>query len=318
MKGKINLQSADSIEITTIMDNSLDVFMAGSENVHRYKFKNPTHPFTQPWPIAEHGFSVVVDIKNGGQTRRLLFDTGVSKDGILKNMAAMSIDPTSIEAIVLSHGHTDHAMGIIGFLEQTGRKGLPFVLHPDAYLPRKLVLPTGDELHIPAPNRRELLDKEIELIESEGPSMLFDGTSLVSGEVSRTTEFEKGFPIHWSKRNDKWVPDPIVSDDQCVIVNVRNKGLVIITGCGHAGIINIIRNAIALTGIDKIYFVMGGFHLTGGIFEPIIEPTVQELKKLNPSFIVPGHCTGYKAIHSIAAQLPDAYIQNSVGTKYIL
>jgi 7,8-dihydropterin-6-yl-methyl-4-(beta-D-ribofuranosyl)aminobenzene 5'-phosphate synthase len=318
LKGEINLLSADSVEIISVMDNALDLLMASSENVQRYQALDPSNPFSQQLPIAEHGFSAVIDIKRGNTTRRLLFDTGVSKDGILKNMKAMNIDPASIEAIILSHGHTDHAMGILGFLETSGRKDLPFVVHPDAYLPRKLVLPTGDELNIPAPSRKELLDKEIELIESIGPSMLFDGISIVSGEVSRTTEFETGFPIHWAKRNNEWVPDPIISDDQCVIVNVRDKGLVIITGCGHAGIINIIRNAIALTGVDKVFFVMGGFHLTGALFEPIIEPTVQELKKINPSFIVPGHCTGYKAIHRIAAELPNSFVQNSVGTKFVV
>jgi 7,8-dihydropterin-6-yl-methyl-4-(beta-D-ribofuranosyl)aminobenzene 5'-phosphate synthase len=318
LRAQINLHSADTIAVTTIMDNSLDLFMASSDNIIRYKFTDPLNPFSIDLPIAEHGFSALVDITTGNYTRRLLFDTGVSKDGILKNMKAMEVDPSSIEAIVLSHGHTDHAMGILGLLEKSGRKGLPFVLHPDAYLPRKLIFPTGGELNVPPPSRAELLDKEIELIESVGPSMLFDRTSLVSGEVSRTTEFEQGFPIHWSKRNGEWVPDPVIRDDQCLIVNVRNKGLVIITGCGHAGIVNIIRNAIALTGVDKIYFVMGGFHLTGGIFEPIIDPTIQELKRIHPSFIVPGHCTGYKAIHRIAAEMPESFIQNSVGTKFVI
>jgi 7,8-dihydropterin-6-yl-methyl-4-(beta-D-ribofuranosyl)aminobenzene 5'-phosphate synthase len=300
------------------MDNSLDLFMSGSESVQRYKFNDPTNPFDNDLPIAEHGFSVLIDITSGSMTRRLLFDTGVSKDGILKNMKSMNIVPSTIDAIVLSHGHTDHAMGLIGLLDKTGRKGLPFVIHPDAYLPRKLILPTGVELHIPEPKRKNLLDKEVELIESIGPSMLFDGISLVSGEVSRTTEFEKGFPIHYSKRNGEWVPDPIISDDQCVIINVRNKGLVVVTGCGHAGIINIIRNAVSLSGVDKIFLVMGGFHLTGALFEPIIEPTIRELKDINPSFIVPGHCTGYKAQHRIAVELPNAYVQNSVGTKFVI
>jgi 7,8-dihydropterin-6-yl-methyl-4-(beta-D-ribofuranosyl)aminobenzene 5'-phosphate synthase len=300
------------------MDNSIDLFMSGNEFVHRYKFNDPTNPFDNNLPIAEHGFSVLIDITAGSMSRRLLFDTGVSKDGILKNMKSMNIEPSTIDAIVLSHGHTDHAMGILGLLEESRRKGLPFVIHPDAYIPRKLILPTGVELHIPEPKRKDLLDKEVELIESIGPSMLFDGVSLVSGEVSRTTEFEKGFPIHYAMRNGEWVPDPIISDDQCVIINTRNKGLVVVTGCGHAGIINILRNAKALSGVDRIFFVMGGFHLTGSLFEPIIEPTIKELKTINPSFVVPGHCTGYKAQHKIAVELPNAYVQNSVGTKFYI
>ena len=316
MNGEINLKSADSVEITTIMDNSLDILMTNTENVIRFQIGPEL--FEKTLPIAEHGFSVLVDIKFGNLSRRLLFDTGVSKEGILKNMEVMGIDPGTIDAIVLSHGHTDHAMGILGFLEISGRKGLPLIIHPDAYLPRKIILPTGLEINIPPPKRDELMDMEIELIESAGPSMLFDEISLVSGEVSRTTEFEKGFPIHYSKRNGVWVSDPVISDDQCLIVNVRNKGLVIITGCGHAGIINIIRNARKITGVEKVFFVMGGFHLSGAIFEKIIDPTIFELTKIDPRFIVPGHCTGYVAQHKIAHKLPKAFIQNSVGTKFVI
>src|SRR5258708_10430966 len=85
--------------------------------------------------------------------------------------------------------------------------------------------------------------ENIEVIEEVGPSMLVDGMVLVSGEVHRTTDFEKGFPIHQAKRNSHWEPDPLIHDDQCAIINVRGKGLVICTGCGHSGIINIIRHA---------------------------------------------------------------------------
>ncbi len=103
-----------------------------------------------------------------------------------------------------------------------------------------------------------------------------------------------------------------------MIVNVRNKGLVILTGCGHAGIINTVKNAQRITGIDKILAVIGGFHLSGALFEPLIDPTIEELKKLDPAIIVPAHCTGWKATHQIAEGLSDAYIQNSVGSTFRL
>lgn len=107
--------------------------------------------------------------------------------------------------------------------------------------------------------------ENIEVIEEVGPSMLVDDMLLVSGEVARTTPFEKGFPIHYAKRGDAWEPDPLIMDDQCAIINVRGKGLVVVTGCGHAGIINAIRHVQALTGVQAIYAVIGGFHLTGGM-----------------------------------------------------
>jgi 7,8-dihydropterin-6-yl-methyl-4-(beta-D-ribofuranosyl)aminobenzene 5'-phosphate synthase len=115
-----------------------------------------------------------------------------------------------------------------------------------------------------------------------------------------------------------WEPDPLIKDDQCAIVNVRDKGLVIVTGCGHAGIVNIIRNAQAITGIRQVYAVIGGFHLSGRQFEPIIPTTVAALQQLAPRYVVPGHCTGWLATQQIASAMPEAFIANSVGTTFVL
>ena len=148
--------------------------------------------------------------------------------------------------------------------------------------------------------------------------MLVDGMILISGEIARTTNFEKGFPIHFAQRHDSWEPDPLIMDDQCAIINVRDQGLVIITGCGHSGIINTIRNAQAITGIQKIYAVIGGFHLTGALFEPIIPQTIAALEEIKPRYVMPGHCTGWSATHQIARAMPAAFIPNSVGTQLLL
>lgn len=201
-------------------------------------------------------------------------------------------------------------------LDRLGRRHLPLVLHPDAYLERKVVLPNGVEVVVPPPKRADLRRENVELIEEVGPSMLVEGMLLVSGEVARTTEFEQGFATHYSKRDGDWEHDPWVRDDQCAIAHVRDKGLVIVTGCGHAGIINIIRNAQRITGVGRIHAVIGGFHLTGGLFEPIIPATVAALQKINPRYLVAGHCTGFSAISQLARAMPDAFIPNSVGTTY--
>ena len=286
---QIYIKPTDSIEILSLVDNSFDLLMTSNKNVKRYPLLPDT--LIKPLPIAEHGFSVLVDVNFGSSKRRILFDTGVSMNGLIYNLNALNIDLETIDAIVVSHGHTDHVMGLLGILKQMGKKKTPLVIHPDSYLERKLILPNGVEVNLPQPKKKELLDQNIELIESVGPSMLFDDTSLISGEISRTTEFETGLPNHYAKKNGKWVADPIVSDDQCFIANIRNKGLVVITGCGHAGIVNIIKNAQVITGESKIYFIMGGFHLGGPFFEKIISPTIDELEKINPSFVVPSHCT---------------------------
>jgi len=179
-------------------------------------------------------------------------------------------------------------------------------------------LPSGDAIGLPAPKLADYRQEGIEIVEEVGPSMLVDNMVLISGEVERTTEFEKGFPSHQAKRNNQWETDSLVMDDQCVIINVRGKGLVIITGCGHSGIINTIRHAQALTGIQSIYAVIGGFHLTGALLAPMIQPTVAALVKIKPRYLMPGHCTGWSAIHQIAHAMPDAFLPISVGTTFVL
>ena len=113
-------------------------------------------------------------------------------------------------------------------------------------------------------------------------------------------------------------PDPLILDDQALIANVAGCGLVVLTGCGHAGVINICRYAQRLTGVGKLHALIGGFHLTGPLFEPIINDTVSALEQLAPDVMVPAHCTGWKATHAIARRLPGAYIQNSVGSTFRL
>ena len=139
----------------------------------------------------------------------------------------------------------------------------------------------------------------------------------MSGEIARTTDFEQGFPIHYTKRNGIWEHDPLIKDDQCIILNLSGKGLIIVTGCSHAGIINTIRYAQALTNVDQVYAVVGGFHLTGTIFDKIIPATVAALQKINPAILMPGHCTGWSAIHQIAAAMPGAFIPTNVGTTLV-
>jgi len=181
-----------------------------------------------------------------------------------------------------------------------------------------VIFPDGHEVNLPPPDRRILSQDGIEFIEERGPSYLLGGLVLVTGQVHRTTDFETGFPIHYALRDTEWQKDPYIHDDQAVVVHVKDKGLVVLTGCGHAGAINTIRQAQDLTGVQKVHAVIGGFHLSGLLFEPIIAPTVAALKELNPEMIVPAHCTGWKAVHAIARELPQAFVQNSVGTRFVL
>jgi 7,8-dihydropterin-6-yl-methyl-4-(beta-D-ribofuranosyl)aminobenzene 5'-phosphate synthase len=313
----VGLEQVDSVEITTIMDNYIDLLMVSSE-VARQPRLGDTLGEEQTRLIGEHGFCALVTVTADGRRESILFDAGLSPDGVLHNIDILEDPLADVRAIVLSHGHADHTGALVGLLRRLGKRGLPLIAHPDAFLQRKLVLPNGREVKMPPPDRRALLQEGVELIEGKEPSLLLDKRALVTGQVARTTGFEKGFPIHHALVDGRWQPDPWIYDDQALVFHLRGKGLAILTGCGHAGVINIIRHARNVTGIENVYALIGGFHLTGPLFEAIIPQTVEELKAAAPQVLVPTHCTGWKAVHEIARAMPDAFIQNSVGTRFVL
>jgi 7,8-dihydropterin-6-yl-methyl-4-(beta-D-ribofuranosyl)aminobenzene 5'-phosphate synthase len=266
--------------------------------------------------IAEHGFSTLITVRTGDRVHRLLFDTGTSPDGVVENMRRLEIHPGSIEAIVLSHGHFDHTTGLAGLIRELGRVNLPVILHPHLWRRRRVLLPGAEPREIPTISRGALAGAGFDILDTEQPSFLFDGSVLVTGEVARVTGYEPGFPVQQAWLDGRWQPDPLVLDEQAMIVNVAGRGLVVITGCGHSGIVNILRYVKRLTGEDRLHAVVGGFHLNGPRFEPLIPATCDALAQLAPDHLVPCHCTGWRAIHALAARFPDAFIQNSVGTRF--
>ena len=310
------LREVDKVEILTVLDNTIDLLMAGSPQVKRLPL--PPDALTRESLVAEHGFAALVTVTSGNTSDSLLFDAGLSKNGLMHNMDVLEVRPKELHTIVLSHGHADHTQGLMGMVERLGERKMPLLLHPDAFLERKLLFPDGHEIHLPPPDRRLLSHEGIEVIEERGPSYLLGNLVLVTGQIHRSTPFERGFPIHYARVADRWQQDPLIHDDQAVVVHVKGKGLAILIGCGHAGAVNTIRHAQQLTGIQKVYAVIGGFHLTGALFEPIIPPTIAALKELNPALIVPAHCTGWKATHALARELPEAFVPNSVGTCFML
>ena len=323
----LTLEPVDSVTITTLVDNYFDLLLMDQGPAKRLGLPTADTPRisvgvleegqTADSPLAEHGFSAMLSLKSGGREHCVLFDTGMSPDGLVDNMRRLGHSPKDLEAIVLSHGHLDHTTGMDGLMRTLRRANLPVFLHPEAWNKRRLLLPGREPFELPTPSKSAIEGAGFEVMEEKQPSFLLAGALLITGEVDRTTEFEKGMPIQQAWRNGEWQPDPLVLDDQAAILNVRDKGLVVITGCGHAGIVNILRYARKLTGIERVYAVIGGFHL-GGPFEVIIPNVCDALAGLDPQVIVPAHYTGWKAVHALAARFPNAFIQNSVGTRFEL
>jgi 7,8-dihydropterin-6-yl-methyl-4-(beta-D-ribofuranosyl)aminobenzene 5'-phosphate synthase len=327
---QIPLEPVDSVSVLTICDNVSDALLLDQGPAHRMGGLGGSAAGEPPLVDAptlesgkaidalqaQHGFSALVTVEQAGRTHRLLFDTGLTPDGCVDNLRRLGIDPGTIEAIVCSHGHFDHTTGLSGLVSTLGRTETPVLIHPDFWLRRRLAIPGRDPFELPTTSRRGLEDAGFRIIEQRQPSFLLDGSVLVTGEVDRTTAFEKGFAVHQAERDGAWTPDPLILDDQALIVHVRGRGLVVLTGCGHAGIVNIVRYARRLTGVDAVHAVLGGFHLSGPLFEPIIGETVDALAALAPDVVVPAHCTGWRAVHAFAARMPEAFIQNSVGTRY--
>ena len=194
---------------------------------------------------------------------------------------------------------------------------MPMVLHPVAWTRRRLAPPQGEVFDLPTLSKRALEGEGFAVVERREPSLLVDGCVLITGEVDRITEFERGMPPpHQAWTGSGWEHDPLVQDDQALVVHVRDRGLVVLTGCGHAGAVNIVRHARRLTGVDRLCALLGGLHLSGPAFEPVIPPTVAALTELAPDMVVPAHCTGWRAQHALAAALPGAWLPGSSGSTY--
>ena len=311
----VNLKEVDSVVILTLQDNYVDLVARDDTPMMQRAMPLKGMEISNSI-LAEHGFASLVTVTTGDQARSMLFDFGYSDHGAAFNAKALNADLTGVEALALSHGHMDHTGGLKQLMDMVGKKGLDLVLHPTVFrTPRFMKIAENFRLSFPVFTRESVKELGLNAVETTEPLPMLDGELLFLGEIPKKTEFEKGMlnaVYDDPDGNEKWDP---IEDDTAIVANVKGKGLVVLSGCAHSGIVNTVNYAKQVTGVDKVFAVMGGFHLTGPMFADTIPPTVEALKALDPEYIVPTHCTGRKAVMEVEKAMPDKFLLNMAGTR---
>ena len=290
--------------------------------------------------FAEHGLAMSIEIKQGEETKKYLLDTGGPKNSIISNAEAMSIDFKDYDKLILSHGHVDHFGGLMSVLPKL-KEGCEIILTPNSYNQNIILVPKSNQefytpeelterfrelqkedafiinIKLPSMNRdmiENLVDQnKLKIVESEKPIKLTKGITT-SGEIEIFDEKELTKGIYLMKRRKDFEKNSF-RDENSIYINIKDKGLVVITGCGHTGIVNTIKHGQKLTGIDKIYAVIGGFHKEWEKAENI-EESVQFIEGLNPEITCGMHCTGFE-FNKIMSRHPS-HTFGIVGTEFHL
>ncbi|MDD3580473.1 MAG: MBL fold metallo-hydrolase [Desulfobacca sp.] len=298
-----------AVNIEIIVDNFIDVFEVSRpgqvERVILGRLKKPV--------MAAHGLSLLLTLRQDDQETRILMDTANSPLVLFNNLEALERPVDDLDAIFISHGHPDHYGGLLELLSRR-QKPTPVYLHPDCYYPKLLITPRG-RIGPWTLERDKLVAAGAELHENTGPTLI-NGMALITGAVEPTVPYETPLPgakrvIAGKEEHDNF------SDEQALVLKVAGQGLVVIGACSHPGIVNMVKYAQRLTGVEHVAAVIGGFHLTAGGDE-LINNTIAGLKEINPELIFAGHCTGFRALTALSASFPKSFMVSCVGTKLLL
>jgi 7,8-dihydropterin-6-yl-methyl-4-(beta-D-ribofuranosyl)aminobenzene 5'-phosphate synthase len=312
--GQFTLNQIDSLEIWTLEDNYIDLVSGDNSAIVARAIPVKDMQLTNS-VLAEHGFSAIITTTTKEKPRTMLFDFGFSEDVVARNATALGVDLTKVEVAALSHGHIDHFGGLAQVGVRIGKKGLGLILHPAAFRRNRYIEPMQDiRVRLPALEEEKVEASGFKVTKAKEPLLLLNGDVLFLGEIPRRTSFEKGLPYAFYEEKGQKVSDP-TEDDTAVVMNLGSKGLVVLSGCAHSGIINTVEYAREITGMNKVHAIMGGFHLTGPAFEPVIDDTVKSIKQIGPDYVIPTHCTGRKAILAFEKGMPSQFLVNMSGTK---
>jgi 7,8-dihydropterin-6-yl-methyl-4-(beta-D-ribofuranosyl)aminobenzene 5'-phosphate synthase len=216
------LEDIESAEVTCLVDNSVDVLLPNTKVAYRPSLDENwfVHPL-----MAEHGFCAAIKLEVNGTEHRLLFDSGLDPLAASHNAEVLGLDLSCCELVISSHGHIDHAGGLLNIRKkineekqkQKQKQKLPLVLHEDAFRNRLVKFQDGRKINLPAPNRADLTEAGYNLVEKQSQSLWIEDSILVTGEIPRTNDFEKGFPNHYSEIDGKMENDPLIKDDQALL-----------------------------------------------------------------------------------------------------
>jgi 7,8-dihydropterin-6-yl-methyl-4-(beta-D-ribofuranosyl)aminobenzene 5'-phosphate synthase len=321
--GSVKIPEVEKLVITVITDNYYDclrwnLYPPDFKMVKRYMI-GPKSSFH-----AEHGLSYYIETWIGGKSYAFMFDYGLDFQGVTKNMELLKLDVKKLDALGISHGHFDHWGNLIAILKNNRtkiRRGVPLYVGEENFGHRFVKLPPGRYDPSGVQDLGQLKRDEVEtlglvkIIEIKEPTPMVPGAYL-TGNIERVTEYEKGSPILFVKRGDKMELD-LFMGEQSIVFNVKGKGLVVLSSCAHSGIVNTVKHAQKMTGIDKVHVVIGGFHLIGAPL-PKIQKTIADIKAVNPDYVVPMHCTGWEAVTMFEREMPKQFIINTAGTQYVL
>jgi 7,8-dihydropterin-6-yl-methyl-4-(beta-D-ribofuranosyl)aminobenzene 5'-phosphate synthase len=303
-----------SVSILTIVDNYSDLLLDDSDRVQRTSLHDPNH-VSRNTLLAEHGLCLQLTAQGEKERTSLLLDAGYTEVAVPHNMDLLNLDLDRIDAWVLSHGHMDHFGALLPVLERLQRP-LPLIAHPRVFSLHRYVQRTPEVLQkFPVLDRNPLEERGARIQLCEEPYWPDNHLWFATGPIPRKTTFEQGVPTARIEVEGKLVHDSIV-DDQAVVFHLRKKGLVIVSGCAHAGLINTVQYACDITGIEKVHAVVGGFHLGGTAYDTAFQQTLEHLLRINPDLVVPMHCTGLRARQELEQAFGARCLQNSVGTRF--
>ncbi|WP_368418573.1 MBL fold metallo-hydrolase [Rhodovarius sp.] len=297
---------AERLEILVIVDNVLDMLSSTPRFVQRetqvLRRFGMTRTAGECLCCASHGLSLLITAHGPGGPRSMLFDGGPVDMSMARNAPRLGVNFAGIDAMMLSHGHWDHAGGLPQALSMLPEgKRVPLYLHPGMFAERGMRQSDGGVLPMdPVPSPAGWAAMGADPVVSAEPLSVLDGLFQISGEIPRVTGYERGLPGQVARADDTapWVADELLMDERFLAVRLKGKGLVIFSACSHAGVVNVLHEARRLFPGERLHAVMGGFHLSGEN-EAIIPQTVRDLGGFGLELIIPAHCTGWRAVNAL-------------------